>query len=168
MAKALFRKKADLVKNTAMSGNVDTDTFIQFIRLAQEIHVQNYLGTDLYDKISNDIIAGNLTGNYLSLVNDFIQPMLIHFSMAEYLPFASYTIANGGVYRSEVSNGSTISKEEVDFLVQKERDYANYYTNRFIDYMSNNASSLFPEYYSNTNEDISPDKDTVFHGWNLG
>jgi len=27
---------------------------------------------------------------------------------------------------------------------------------------------LFPEYYSNSNEDISPDKDTVFHGWNLG
>ena len=50
MAKALFIKKADLVKNTAISGNVDTDKFIQFIRLAQEIHVQNYLGTDLYDK----------------------------------------------------------------------------------------------------------------------
>ena len=72
MAKALFIKKADLVKNTAISGNVDTDKFIQFIRLAQEIHIQNYLGTDLYDKISNDIIGGNLTGNYLDLVNNFI------------------------------------------------------------------------------------------------
>ena len=50
-------------------------------------------------RLANDIIAGNLTGNYLTLVNDFIQPMLIHFSMAEYLPFASYTIANGGVIR---------------------------------------------------------------------
>ena len=168
MATALFIKREDIVRNSIIDGNVDTDKFIQFIKIAQEMHIQNFLGSALYDRISADIIAGTLSGNYLSLVNDFIQPMLIHFSMAEYLPFASYTIANGGVYRSEVSNGSTISKEEVDFLVQKERDYANYYTNRFIDYMESNASTLFPEYYSNTNEDISPDKDTIFHGWNLG
>ncbi len=168
MAKALFIKKEDLVKNTSISGNVDTDKFIQFIKLAQDIHVQNYLGTDLYNKISSDIIAQNLSGNYLDLVRNYIQPMLIHFSMAEYLPFASYTIANGGVYRHQSDNASTVSKEEVDFLVQKERDYANYYTNRFIDYMENNASTMFPEYYSNSNEDVSPDKDTIFHGWNLG
>jgi len=165
--KALFIKRADLVKSTAISGNVDTDKFIQFIELAQEIHLQNYLGTDLYNKISNDIISGTLTGDYLDLVNNYIQPMLIHFSMAEYLPFASYTIANGGVYRHQSDNSTLVSKEEVDFLVQKERDYANYYTNRFIDFMGSNASNLFPEYYTNSNEDINPDKDTIFHGWNL-
>ena len=83
MATALFIKRSDLVKNTALNSNVDTDKFIQFISLAQEIHVQNYLGTDLYDKISADIIAGTLTGDYLDLVNDYIQPMLIHFAMVE-------------------------------------------------------------------------------------
>ena len=55
MATALFIKRADLVKNTALSGNVDTDKFIQFIKLAQEIHIQNYLGTDLYNKISRNV-----------------------------------------------------------------------------------------------------------------
>jgi len=57
MATALFIKRADLVKNTALNANVDTDKFIQFIKIAQEIHVRNYMGTDLYDKISADIIA---------------------------------------------------------------------------------------------------------------
>ena len=42
MAKALFIKRSDLVKNTALNSNVDTDKFIQFIDLAQEIHIQNY------------------------------------------------------------------------------------------------------------------------------
>jgi hypothetical protein len=46
MATALFIKRSDLVKNTALNANVDTDKFIQFIALAQEIHIQNYLGTD--------------------------------------------------------------------------------------------------------------------------
>jgi hypothetical protein len=167
MATALFIKRADLIKNTAMSGSVDTDKFIQFIKIAQEIHVRNYMGTDLYNKISQDIIDGNLTGDYLNLVNDYIQPMLIHFAMAEYLPFAAYTIANGGVYKHNSENSSIANKEEVDLLISRERDYAEYYTQRFIDYMSFNADSKFPEYYTNSNEDIYPDKDALFHGWNL-
>jgi hypothetical protein len=167
MATALFIKRADLVKNTALNGSVDTDKFIQFIHIAQEIHVRNYMGTDLYDKISADIIAGSLSGDYLELINDYIQPMLIHYAMAEYLPFAAYTIANGGVYKHNSENSTIASKEEVDLLINRERDYAEYYTQRFIDYMSFHADEKFPEYYTNNNEDIYPDKDVLFHGWSL-
>jgi len=167
MATALFIKRADLVKNTALNGSVDTDKFIQFIHIAQEIHVRNFMGTDLYGKISQDIIDGNLTGDYLALVNDYIQPMLIHYAMAEYLPFAAYTIANGGVYKHNSENSTIASKEEVDLLINRERDYAEYYTQRFIDYMSFHADEKFPEYYTNNNEDIYPDKDVLFHGWSL-
>ena len=65
MATALFISRTDLVKNSIIDGNTDTDKFIQFIRIAQEIEIQNYLGTDLYNKISADIVAGTLAGNYL-------------------------------------------------------------------------------------------------------
>ena len=57
MPTAIFIKREDLVKNTALSGSVDTDKFIHFVKLAQEIHVRNYVGTDLYDKISSDILS---------------------------------------------------------------------------------------------------------------
>jgi hypothetical protein len=87
--------------------------------------------------------------------------------MTEYLPFAAYTIANGGVYKKGAENSSNVSKEEVDSLISKERDYAEYYTQRFIDYMSFNAQSKFPEYYSNNNEEIYPDKNALFNGWML-
>ncbi len=33
--------------------------------------------------------------------------------------------------------------------------------------MNYNAPSKFDEYYSNSNQDIYPDKDTGFHGWVL-
>ena len=166
MAVALFVKREDIVRNTILDGNVDTDKFIQFIKIAQEIHIRNYLGTDLYNKISADIIAGTLSGNYLSLVTTYVQPMLIHYAMVDYLPFASFSIKNGGVYKHTSENSEIASKEEIDYLVQKERDIAEYYTRRFIDYMSFNQS-LFPEYYSNTNDDIYPDKHSTFQGWVL-
>lgn len=86
MATALFIKRQDLVRNSILDGNVDTDKFIQYIKIAQEIHIRNYLGTDLYNKISTDILAGTLTGDYLELVNTYVQPMLIHYAMVDYLP----------------------------------------------------------------------------------
>jgi len=166
MATALFIKREDIVRNTVISGNVDTDKFIQFIKIAQEIHIQNYTGTKLYDKISSDIIANTLAGNYLSLVTDYVQPMLIHWALVEYLPFAAYTVANGGVYKHTSENSVNAEKIKIDYLVEKERTIAKYYTERFIDYMSFNQS-LFPEYNENVNEDIYPDRDSRPASWLL-
>ena len=164
MAVALFIKREDLVRNSILDGNVDTDKFIQYIKIAQEIHIRNYLGTDLYNKISADIIAGTLSGDYLELTNTYIQPMLIHYAMVDYLPFAAYQVKNGGVFKHRSENGDAATKEEIDYLVQRERDIAEYYTRRFIDYMSFNQES-FPEYYTNSNDDIHPDTNATFNGW---
>lgn len=166
MATALFIKRQDLIRNSILDGNVDTDKFIQYIKIAQEIHVRNYLGTDLYNKISNDILADTLDGDYLELINTYIQPMLIHYAMVDYLPFAAFQIKNGGVYKHNSETADSATKEEIEFLIQKERDIAEYYTRRFVDYMSFNQES-FPEYYTNSNDDIHPDTNATFHGWQL-
>ena len=166
MATALFITRTQLVKNSILDGNVDTDKFIQFIKIAQEIHIRNYLGSDLYNKIASDISSSSLSGDYLTLVTTYIQPMLIHYAMVDYLPFAAYQVKNGGVFKHISENAESVSKNEIDYLVEKERDIAEYYTRRFIDYMTYNQSS-FPEYTSNSNEDIDPDKDALFNGWVL-
>lgn len=166
MAQALFITRNDLVKYTAVNGNVDTDRFIQFVKIAQDIHIQNYLGSDLFNRISKDIIDGTLTGNYLSLVETYIKPMVIHWGMVEFLPFASYSIANKGVFKHGAENSSAVDKTEIDFLVEKSRNLAQYYTDRFINYISDNPS-LYPEYYTNTSSDVYPDKNASFEGWVL-
>lgn len=164
--KALFISRTDLVKNTILDGNIDTDKFIQFISIAQDIHIQNYLGTRLYERIENDIINDTLTGDYLKLVTDYIQPMLIHYAMVDYLPFAAYQVKNGGVFKHNSENAETVSKDEVDFLIQKERDFAEYYTRRFVDYICFD-NTKFPEYTENQESDVYPDKDVDSSNWVL-
>ena len=166
MAEALLIGRKNIIKFTSMSGGVDTDKFIQYVKIAQDKHAQGFLGTDLFHAIQTKIKAGNLTGDYLALVNDWVAPALIHWSMVEYLPFAAYTIANKGIYRQSSENADNASKDEVDFLVQKERDFAEYYTRRFVDYMCFD-STKFPEYNSNSGADIYPDKDSNTSSWVL-
>ena len=166
MAQALFVTREDIVKFTAMNGNVDTDKFIQFVKIAQDIHIQNYLGSKLFNKINDAIVAGTLASPYTTLLSNYIKPMVIHFAMVEYLPFAAYTIANKGVFKHNSENSTNVEKSEVDYLVEKERSIAEHYTRRFIDYMSFYQSS-YPEYNTNSNADMYPDKKADFIGWYL-
>jgi hypothetical protein len=244
MAEALLITRNDVVKFTAMNGNVDTDNFIQYVKIAQDIHIQNYLGTDLLEKLKSEIIlaysgiptaitisnqgtgyttgtainttsatgtglklniteAGGLitaatintagtgykvgdtatvTGgtngavtissiytiptDYNNLLVTYVKPMLIHWAMVEYLPFAAFTIANKGVYKHNSENATNVEKVEIDFLIEKERSIAQHYTERFIDYIAFN-NDLFPEYNSNSNGDMYPDTNNNYTGWYL-
>lgn len=245
MAEALLISRKDVVKFTAMNGNVDTDNFIQFVKIAQDIHIQNYLGTDLLQKIQSEILlassgiptvitvnnqgtgyttatgvtttggtgtgltlditaAGGLVtdadidtagtgykvgdtitidgGNddaeitvdeiytiptdYNNLLVTYVKPMLIHWAMVEYLPFAAYTIANKGVYKHNSENATNVEKNEIDFLIEKERSIAQHYTERFIEHISFNTDK-FPEYNSNSNGDMYPDTNNNYTGWYL-
>jgi hypothetical protein len=166
MATALFITTEDIKKFTALNGNVDNDKFVQFIKIAQETHIQGFLGTNLYDKINDDIIADDLASPYTTLVSKFIKPMLCHWAMVEYLPFSAYTIANKGVYKHNSENSETVSIEELNLLIEKERKIAQSYTQRFLDHICNN-SSLYPEYNTNSNGDQFPEKNSHFTGWML-
>ena len=166
MATVLFISRTDLVKNSIIDGNTDTDKFIQFIKVAQEIEIRNYLGTKLYDKLQNDIAGSGVSGDYQTLLNKYVQPMLIWYAQAEYIPYAAYSIKQNGIFKGNSENAETVSKTEVDYLVNKARNTAEYYTQRFLDYINNN-SNLFPEYNQNTGGDVYPDSDATFNGWVL-
>jgi hypothetical protein len=86
--------------------------------------------------------------------------------MVEYLPFAAYNIANKGVYKHTAENSDSVEKTEVDYLVEKERDIAQHYTQRFLDHMSNNSAD-YPEYNTTSGEDMYPNKNNFFKGWYL-
>jgi hypothetical protein len=164
MAEALLITRDDLVRFTATNGNMDTDTFIQWIKVAQDIHIQQYTGTELLDKIKTDIVNNTLANPYLDLVETYLKPMLIHWAMVEFLPFQAYTIANKGIFKHSSENASNVDKNEVDFLIEKQRYLAQNYTERFIQYMAFSGNT-FPEYYTNSNSDIYPNSDSNYMGW---
>ena len=53
------------------------------------------------------------------------------------------------------------------FIVQNERDTAQNYTERFLDHMAFYASANFPEWYSNSNDDVSPLHESFKIDWVL-
>lgn len=161
MRKALFITVKDLKEKSIISGSTDGDKLIHFIEVAQDMHIQNYLGGRLYDKLQALILSGDIdlvaNADYKSLRDDYIKPMLIWFTQSEYLPFAMFKIDNGGVSKHRGEDEDFVNFDDIDRMTSKINDRAEFYTRRFVDYMCYN-SSKFVEYTQNQNGDMYPDK----------
>jgi hypothetical protein len=169
--KALFITVKDLKAKSIISGNTDGDKLIHFIEVAQDIHIQNYLGGRLYDKMQALIISNEMdlpiNSDYKLLRDDYIKPMLTWFTQSEYFPFAMFKIDNGGVSKHRGEESDVANYGDIDRMMSKINDRSEFYTRRFLDYICDN-SNKFPEYNNNQNGDMYPDKDTdTFSSWVL-
>ena len=169
--KALFVSLKDVKQRSIISGNLDPDKMVQFIEVAQDTHIQNYLGGKLYKKLQQLIIDGEINdaGNsdYKNLLETYVKPMLIWFSQADYFPFSAFQISNGGVFKHRSENSDNATMDEITMLAERARETAEFYARRFMDHMDHN-STLYPEYTSTANEDMNPDRDVNFGGIYLG
>ncbi len=169
--KALFITVKDLKAKSIISGNTDGDKLIHFIEVAQDIHIQNYLGGRLYDKMQALVISNEIdlaiNSDYKLLRDDYIKPMLTWFTQSEYFPFAMFKIDNGGVSKHRGEESDVANYGDIDRMMSKINDRSEFYTRRFLDYICDN-SNKFPEYTNNQNGDMYPDKDTdTFSSWVL-
>ena len=171
MAKALFITSKDIKRYSILSGNVDPDKFIYMIEIAQDTEIQNFLGTKLLEKLQDLILAGtiDLAANaaYKTLLETYVKPMTIYWALVCYMPFAAYQVGAKGIFKGQSENALTVDKNEVDYLVERYRDIAQFYTNNFTDFMIYNQTT-YPEYNSNSEDDIYPDTSNAdFGGWVL-
>jgi uncharacterized membrane protein len=163
--KALFITMKDLKSHTFYDGSVDDNKIVQWVSVAQDTEIRTLLGSKLYNKLMSDITNNTLDGKYRELVVDYIKPALIHWSAVHSLPFLAYTVANGGIYKHTAESSESVDKKEVDFLIEKERNIAQNYSNILVDYLCYNSQD-YPEYLTNSGNDIQPNReDNYFGGW---
>ena len=170
MAYVLFISEAKLKSSTALNLNISTDLLLPYVRQAQKLYVETKLGTDLTQKLKDLITAGTIAdgGNkaYRTLVDDYIGDMLPNWAFYHAIPFLRFKIENGNIYSKTSETGNALSTEEAQHLREEVRNTAEYYTERLIDYVTNNTSS-FPEYNTNSGADVNPDQNAYYNGMNL-
>jgi len=166
MAYVLFISEAKLKDSTAINLNVDVELLLPYVRQAQKLYVETKLGTDLTDKLKAEITAGTLAGAYKTLVDDYIGDMLPNWAFYHAIPFLRFKIENGNIYSKTSETGNALSTEEAQHLREEVRNTAEYYTERLIDYVTNNTTS-FPEYNTNSGSDVNPDQNAYYNGMNL-
>jgi hypothetical protein len=172
MSYALFISRNDSIKQSPLQGSKDADRLLSFMRTAQEKYILDLLGTVLYYKLQEKILDGTfpqMGPYYQDLMKDHIKPTLIWYAVGEYLPFSGVQFKSEGAVKHESEQSKAVSKNEIDYLLQKATDNGEYYATRMQNYLISYSNEI-PEYLESVGNQtqIYPNmSNTYFSGINL-
>ena len=159
MAEKLLITREELLKYTSIGGQTDMDKIVASMIVAEQITIQEQLGTQLYNKlkqlINDDTINDPGNEKYKFLMDNFVIQMMAHYTAAALYLVLRYQVNNSGIQIPTSADSLVPDASEVSTLSQNESDRGSFYIQRFIDYMCFN-SAQYPEWTSNTNDDLSP------------
>lgn len=150
--KVLFTTPYTVKGATPIESNVNDDIITPYILRSQETYIQKYLGTDLYNKLKDDVVAETITGTYLTLLNDYVIPCLNEWTFYEVLPFISMKMTNKTLGRLNADYISEGDLDDLKYLRASIRDVAEFYANRLMGFLKENSTDL-PEYLTNNGSD---------------
>lgn len=165
MTDSIFITLDYLKANTTIQENVDGATIRPFIVLAMDKYALDILGTTLYNRLIDDVQTNSLSGNYLTLMQVYIQPMLTYYVQYEGLEFFTSQITNKGIVNKNSDNSSTTDEDRIIRMENKLFQNGNYYAQRLIRYLKANRN-LFPELTTpdSSCDTISPANTEYFSG----
>ena len=166
MSQALFVSANRLKRDTAIGGSVDDDLIRPYVFMAQQRWILPVLGTDLYNKLTDEIDAGTVAGVYATLLNDYVIPSTVQYSFVQLVPFLRLRFVNNAVVIMNSEQSSAATYDDLKPLIDQALDMATFYRERLIAYLCENSSS-FPEYTSNTGSDLSPSRSNYTQGLNV-
>jgi hypothetical protein len=168
MAYALFVNRNDIIKNTPLQGAIDADALLPFVRTAQDKYLKNLLGTVLFEYLQAQIVANTvdtLSVYYQDLLDDHIKNTLIWYSCVEYIPFSSVQFKSNGAVKQQSEQGIAPQKNEIDYLLTKALNNADYYALRLQNYLIAYSQQI-PQYLQSVGNQtqIYPDQSNQYFG----
>ena len=79
-------------RNTVVNLNVDNELIIPHIITAQNKWIEKMLGTNLFNIVKSEIRSGTVSTRIKDLIEEYIQPTLVHYVTYDALPFFNFKI----------------------------------------------------------------------------
>jgi len=149
---------------TPIQQNVEDNIIIPYIKKSQDTHIQDMLGTDLYNKILTEVENSTISGDYKELLDKYIIPCLTEWTFYEVLPFINFKMTNKSIVQGNSEFSSEVDLGDLKYLRSVARDMADFYSERLKGYLKQYPNK-FPEYLTNSGYDkLKPTKRANFFG----
>jgi hypothetical protein len=98
-------------------------------------------------------------------VNINIKPTLIWYSVVEYLPFSNVQFKSEGAVKHKSDQSDSVEKDQVDYLLQKAMNSADFYATRTQNYLIA-YSNRIPQYLQSIGNqtEVYPDMGNAYFG----
>lgn len=170
MATILFISEATLKAETFISENVDPKILVPTIKEAQNIYILPLLGTNLYNDLVFNVSGNTLSSEYITLLNDYIAPCLVKYSVYECILPLSFKFQNKniGIKSSEFSQQANM--DDVRYLLDFTKSRAEWYAERVSRFLLANQTT-YPKYLTQENANVDtiyPNANNYTNGMFLG
>ena len=168
MAVALFITEQFIKDNTIIDGNVDDKYITTTIADSQKIHILPLLGTALYNEINDQVVAGSVTSLNQTLLNNYIQDALKYWVLVEGMDVFQFKVTNKGIMTKSSDNSQPVAEVDVIRLMDRNRDKAEYFSQRVTNYLIANYVS-YPLFVApgSTYDTVVPKRNSFTGGWAL-
>ena len=163
--RTLFITPQYVRENSVLNDNTDGKLIVKAIRTAEDKYIMPIIGGNLYYTLIGMINAGTLTGStntYKTLMDQFIVPCLLEYSIYEYVPY-SFKFRNKGISKQTSPDSEAANLEDLYYLRDNVLQSAQFYAENLIKYLKVNAAS-FPEYTTISADQIAPARGDYFGG----
>lgn len=162
MATVLLVSETKLKAFSTVHQNVDVELLTPMIRIAQDLHLQNLLGTKFLNEIYEQVKTSSLTAINKELIDEWISPYLIWSAVFEATPEIFMRMMNKTIVVGDTEQGKAITIKEMAYLRDIYQSRFNFYAQRLQDQLRNYPQN-YPSYYSYSSKDgMQPKRETYF------
>jgi len=150
-----------LKEYTGLDENVRVEDITPFILNAQDIYIQNILGSKFYNRLKDGVRLDNLNEDEFNLLQDYISKALMHYGLYLLLPHIKYKIVQKGILNGASEETTPTNLEELKYLRQSTLDTAEFYQKRLLKELKD-FPGRFPEYEVYGTIGMNPDKSSPY------
>jgi hypothetical protein len=146
---------------TSLDNNIRIELLTPSIIQAQDIYIQDTLGTKFYKRLKAGVIANDLTTNESTFLKDYVGPCLIQYALYLLLPSLKYKMVEAGIVNGTSEETQATTLEEMQYLRESALDTAQFYNQRMLEYLIDNPG-MFADYTNPGTDGMYPNKDTPY------
>lgn len=130
---------------TSLDKNIRIDVLTPSILNAQEIYIQDSLGTKFFNRLKEGVYLNNLTVNEESFLRDYVGPTLMQYALYLLLPNLKYKMVEKGILNGTSEETQPTTLQELQFLRSATLDTAQFYDQRLKEFLRDHPN-MFQEW----------------------
>ncbi len=146
---------------TSLDNNIRIDVLTPSILQAQDIYIQDTLGTPFYNRLKEGVVANDLTADESAFLKDYVGPTLMQYALYLILPHLKYKFVEKGILNGTSEDTDSTNLDELKYLRETALDTAQFYDERQKEYLKD-YPNMFPIYRTWNQKGMKPNKETPY------
>lgn len=146
MTNILFISEDFIKTNSGLNDNLFGKSLLPAIREAQDIYLQQIIGSTLYKKliqlVNDDTIGDDENAIYKELLDEYVRTYMLYQTIVQVIPVTNVKLSNYGTTLSDDQYLVNLSQGDAELIEKHYSIMADFYARRLQEFILNNCDKL--------------------------